>query len=126
MARSHIGACGKVCLNCAIFIATTSGDTAKKSALLSEITQIEGKKLKPGKIKCWGCSAPDRNCLNNTCHFRGCAHDRGLEFCYRCRKFACNKLQEFYETNPAHRENLRQICKIGMEAFIVEINKNKV
>jgi hypothetical protein len=125
MARSHVGVCGKVCLNCAIFIATTTGDNSKKDKLISEVTQIKGKKLKASQIKCWGCSSPDRSCLNDDCHFRQCAHDRGLEFCYRCSKFSCKKLHEFYDSNPAPRENLRQICKIGVEAFFVEINKRR-
>jgi hypothetical protein len=124
MARSHVGVCGKICLNCAIFIATTTGDISKKNKLISEVSQIKGKKVKPSAIKCWGCSAPDRNCFNDNCYFRQCAHDRGLEFCYRCPKFPCKKLQEFYETNPVPRENLRQICKIGVEAFFIQNNKH--
>lgn len=123
MARSHIGVCGKVCLNCAVFIATTTGDSAKKSKLASELSLKQNKKIKPSAINCWGCSAPDRSCINNECFFRRCAHDRGLEYCYRCSKFDCKKLKEFYQENPALKENLRQICKNGLESFIVSLNR---
>jgi hypothetical protein len=123
MARSLIGACGKLCVNCAIFIATTTGDESKKARLASEYNKEHDKKIKQSSISCWGCNSPDRSCLRTDCHFRNCAHDRGIEFCYRCPKFACDKLKDYYESNPASRENLHKVCKIGLEAFFADINK---
>jgi hypothetical protein len=123
MARSHIGVCGKVCLNCAIFIATTTGDNSKKSKLASELSMQQSKKIKPSAINCWGCGAPDRNCINGECYFRRCAHNRGLEYCYRCSKFECEKLKVFYQENPILKENLRQICKNGLESFLISLTR---
>ncbi|NLI17080.1 MAG: DUF3795 domain-containing protein [candidate division Zixibacteria bacterium] len=121
MAKSHVGACGKICLNCAIFIATTTGDNLKKSEIASGLSIQQNKKIKPSSINCWGCGAPDRSCMNRDCYFRGCAHDRGLEYCYRCPKFECNKLKELYQENPSFKENLRLICKNGLDSFLMSL-----
>ena len=121
MARSLIGACGIVCSSCPIFIATASSDMPQKELLALELSATRGKKLQPPDIACWGCRSSDRNCFSAKCFFRKCVKNKGLEFCYRCGEFPCHKLKGFYKENPSAQENLRKICKIGVEAFAAQL-----
>jgi hypothetical protein len=123
MARLLIGACGMLCFNCAVFIATASADMKKRTQLAKELSVELGKKVKPSAVACWGCRSADRSCLHPDCRYRVCARDKGIEYCYRCAKFPCPELQAFYQNKPDAQENLRKICKMGIEAFIAEMSK---
>jgi hypothetical protein len=121
MARSLIGACGMLCSTCAIFIATASLDRAKMAELAEELSKESRKKLGTSDINCWGCRCSDKHCFNANCRFRKCSKNKGLEFCYRCAQYPCDNIQAFYKKQPSAQENLKRICKIGVDAFNSEL-----
>jgi len=125
MSRSLVGACGLFCAECPIFIATASGDLSKKKLLAAKLSEELGKKIRPNSVTCWGCRATDRSCFGAACKYRSCARQKGIEYCYRCNKYACPDLNPFYVKYPQAQENLKRICKIGIEAFISEQSKSE-
>jgi len=121
MAKSPFGFCGLYCARCEIYIASTSSDLKQKAVLAEQLSEIQGKNIAPDDIHCWGCWANNRNCWGKRCHFRKCASDKGIDFCYQCQEFPCEKLVDFYEKHPEARDNLTHISKKGLEAFFAEL-----
>jgi hypothetical protein len=117
MARSPFGCCGTQCSACEIYIASTSVDDKRKSALAAKLSKVRGKRLSPDDVHCWGCWSNNRNCWGKRCYFRKCAADKGIDYCYKCRDFPCSELSRYYQTHSQSQENLIQISKMGFEAY---------
>jgi hypothetical protein len=116
-----VGCCGRYCVKCPIYIASTTSDNKKKEELAVKYSKQLDKKISPDDIHCWGCRAGNRNCWGKKCRFRKCAGDKGVDFCYQCKEFTCPDLLNFYVEYPEAQENLNRICKIGIDAFISEM-----
>jgi len=126
VAKSTIGYCGLFCASCEIYIASTTSNERHKAKLAKRLAKELDKKITADDIHCWGCHANNRNCWGKKCFFRKCADDKGIDFCYQCHEYPCEQLAEFYEKHPDARENLTQVCKIGVDSYVSElINRNE-
>lgn len=121
MAKSPIGCCGIHCARCNIYVASTSSDIEKKTNLAFELSKIGGKKISADDVHCWGCWSNNRNCWGKRCLFRKCAAKKGIDFCYQCHEFPCLDLNKFYDSHRFANENLVQISKLGLDAFVAVI-----
>jgi hypothetical protein len=111
--------CGLNCAACEIYQAS-HGDDELHDALLkffqenidSSITAISCEKCRSAIDKCW----------TGDCHFRSCATERRLNYCFECKDFACNKLVEFTEKAPPNHANmlmnLQKMKEIGIDKWI--------
>ena len=77
---------------------------------------------------CRGCKS-DQNpewCLN--CGLKACAREKGLEFCYACADYPCEKLEGFKTSAeyPYHREVYDYMKIIEKEGKAVWLEKMKV
>lgn len=71
---------------------------------------------------CQGCRSGD-NLL--TCEIQDCVKNKGVDFCYQCEDFPCDKLFEIQRDHPDNIENIMRIQMIGIEEWIQE-EENKV
>jgi len=124
LARSLVGYCGVYCLECQIYISSTTSDLRVKARLAQELSKSQDQTRKqvgnisPDSIHCWGCRSNSKHCWKKRCLFKKCAADKGFDFCYQCSEFPCDELAQFYAQRPNGRDNLALISKIGTEAFI--------
>lgn len=118
MHRALQGRCGIFCGDCKIYIAYSTEDSETQKEIAKSVGKIKGRAISPEQVKCLGCKGAMASIWRNGCAIRSCAEERGLEFCYQCRSYQCDQLQEFFETHPEAQENLRTISKIGPDAWL--------
>jgi hypothetical protein len=118
MHRALQGRCGLFCGHCEIYIAYSTNDIAAQRRIARETGDDKGRSISPDQVKCLGCKGSASSIWRSPCKIRVCADERGVEFCYQCRKFPCDELQTFFENHPDARENLRTISKIGPDAWL--------
>ncbi len=109
--------CGLYCGSCGIF--RTYFDRNRRKA--EEYSRAM--KCKPGDIKCSGCRVDGAFCWSTNCHFKECTGKRGIGFCYECKDFPCEKLDEFAESAPHHRDiiaNLERMKIVGWRKWLSE------
>ncbi|MFX0185196.1 MAG: DUF3795 domain-containing protein [Candidatus Hodarchaeota archaeon] len=111
--------CGLNCAVCEIYLAS-HGDNELHDGLVkffqenvdSNITSVSCEKCRVMTDKCW---TPD-------CHFRTCAIEQGLTYCFECKDFVCEKLAEFGKQAPPNHaniiENLKKMKELGVEEWI--------
>jgi len=109
--------CGLYCGNCAIFRAYFDRDHEK----LKEI----GKKFRcsPEAVRCSGCRTEPQFCWSEDCEFKKCTGERGIDFCYECEEFPCEKVEKFSESAPHHRpiwENFERMKTVGWREWLRE------
>ncbi len=118
MHRALQGRCGLFCGDCEIYIAYSTEDTNKQQKIAKATGKVKGRDILPDQVKCLGCKGSMASVWRTSCAIRACAEERGLEFCYQCQNFACDKLQKFFERHSEARDNLRKISKIGPDAWL--------
>ena len=77
----------------------------------SNIISVSCEKCRDMKDKCW----------TSDCHFRACAEDQGLNYCFECEDFVCDKLAEFGKQAPNHAktiENMKNMKVMGIDKWI--------
>ncbi len=110
--------CGLNCAVCDIYRAS-HGDHELHDGLVkffkenvdSSITSVSCEKCRGITDKCWTAD----------CHFRTCATEKGLTYCFECKDFACEELVEFGKQAPNHAktiENMKKMKEIGVEKWI--------
>ncbi|MCK5548010.1 MAG: DUF3795 domain-containing protein [Thermoplasmata archaeon] len=98
-----IGACGLICDGCDIMEATNNPETARK--IVDWFKQELKKDVKPEEIYCSGCKGDRSRHWSDDCWIlQCCVDDKGLEFCYECEDFPCEKLSEWAEQNERYTE----------------------
>ncbi len=120
------GRCGLYCGHCSIYMAYSTSNREALQKIASEINKTQDKMIKPEDVKCLGCKSPAVSCWNSTCEIRNCADERGIEFCYQCRVYPCDIIQNHLEKHPQARENMRTISKIGPYAWLTEMMTKSV
>jgi hypothetical protein len=121
MHRALQGRCGLFCGDCRIYIAYSTDDNDSRKKIAKEYSEIRRRSLGPEQVKCLGCKSPDSSCWNSKCAIRACAEEKGVEFCYQCRSYTCDLLQEFLGQHPEARENLKMISKVGPDAWLLHM-----
>jgi hypothetical protein len=115
MHRALQGRCGNFCGNCEIYIAYSTGNKKAQRRIAAEYF---GESITPDEVKCLGCRGNINNVWRGGCKIRFCAEDKGVEFCYQCNDYPCKELATYFADHPRARENLRQISKIGPDAWL--------
>lgn len=110
--------CGISCANCECH-------TAKDSPPL--LDYLVGVGIPAEKLPCMGCRSLKGNCpvLGETCATYVCAHKRGVEFCFECVDFPCEKLNPAADRANVLPHNLKvyNLCTIknrGLAKFSEE------
>jgi hypothetical protein len=118
MHRALQGRCGQFCGDCKIYIAYSTEDARAQNEIAKGIGKIKGRSVSPEQVKCLGCKGTMTSLWRNGCFIRGCAEERGVEFCYQCQNYPCEQLQDHFESCPESQTNLRVISKIGPDAWL--------
>ena len=108
--------CGLTCHGCPIYLTTREENGEKKEKMRAEIARIckeqYGVEYKPEDITdCDGCRTEGGRLFSGSkkCQIRKCASQKGVENCAHCNEYACEKLKEFFATEPDARERLDEI-----------------
>jgi hypothetical protein len=104
--EEHVSYCGIMCDGCPVYWATRETDSKKKRIMRAEIARICNEQYKQDVgaddiADCDGCKADGRlytGCLN--CEIRNCAREKELINCAHCNDYACEKLLNFFSTDP--------------------------
>lgn len=108
--------CGLLCQGCPIYLATIETDKIKKDKMIMDIIDMckkhYGIEYKYEDITdCDGCKSDSGRlffgCKN--CRIRECVIDKGFVNCAYCEEYACDQLQEIFETEVNARKRLDEI-----------------
>ena len=81
-----------------------------------------------GPSKCPGCAGVGFSQVHPPCGILSCAEKRGLEYCFLCEDFPCNKYDnaDLYDSFISHKNqfsDMEKAKKIGMEAYEALLNE---
>ncbi|MFX0211401.1 MAG: DUF3795 domain-containing protein [Candidatus Hodarchaeota archaeon] len=111
--------CGLNCAACEIYLAS-HGDNELHDRLLKFFKENVDSNL--NSVSCEKCRGMTDKCWTSDCHFRTCAAEQGLTYCFECKDFVCEKLAEFGKQAPPHYanilDNLRKMKEIGVDEWI--------
>jgi len=64
---------------------------------------------------------------STNCKLLPCAREKAHRYCFECKEFPCQKLEEFSSDGHAHHkqtvENMKRMKEIGIKAWIAEQEK---
>ena len=111
-----IAYCGLTCHTCPIYLATREKNDEKKHKMRIEIAQeikkIYGQDCKAEDVTdCDGCKTESGRLYSGCrqCEIRKCAREKSIENCAHCDKYACEKLEKFFTTDPEAKKRLDTI-----------------
>ena len=109
-----IAYCGLICHTCPILLATREKNDEKRAKMRAEIAQAikehYGVEHKPEDIvDCDGCKTKSGRLFCKDCEIRKCAREKNIENCAYCSKYACEKLEKVFVTDPEASKRLDEI-----------------
>ncbi len=114
--ESLVGTCGLDCGICELY------QTRDNPQLLERMVQSG---IPREKLPCPGCRSVHGLCpvVDGTCETYSCTMNAGVEFCFECADFPCNKLQPSAHRAEVLPHNMKvfNLCTIkrdGVAAFI--------
>jgi len=115
-----IAYCGLTCQTCPIYLATRQKEKEEQTRMRVEIVRLckehYGMDYDVKDITdCDGCVTEGgrRFSACKNCLIRKCARENELENCAHCTEYICEKLGEFFKTEPTTRTCLDEIrCRI--------------
>ena len=114
--KEMIAYCGLNCFKCPIYLATREKNVDKKKKMridvIRECKKQYGIELKLEEITdCDGCLLEGGRLFSGSrkCKIRNCARIKRVENCAHCDEYACEKLEEFFITDPEAKKQLDQI-----------------
>jgi len=117
-----VGACGLYCGECEIYLAHINRDGEMKRSLAERISRSFGKNVSPESVVCQGCKS--ELCWDEDCEIRMCAVAKGVDFCFECPDYPCDKLKNFYDNGyQKARVNMEGMRKIGVERWLKEMRQ---
>jgi predicted RNA-binding Zn-ribbon protein involved in translation (DUF1610 family) len=73
-------------------------------------------------LRCHGCKSEVNAVYCLDCDIKACAESKGIEFCFECVDYPCQRLVSFRNDQHAHHsivlQNLGEIRKLGTEAWL--------
>jgi hypothetical protein len=117
--RALLAPCGLYCGACGIRIADAENDAALKEKL----ARAYG--LEPRQIACEGCLSDKRFEFCAACAIRSCAQGKGLEGCFQCAEFPCERINAF-PFAEARERMLRAVPlwkELGTERWVAQEEK---
>ena len=109
-----IAVCGLDCSRCDILQATNDPEIAQQIA--DWFRRERDTEVKIKDIHCLGCKGDRTRHWSPDCWILECCVDRkGLEFCYECEDFPCDRLNEWAEGNEGYGEALERLKRMEQE-----------
>jgi hypothetical protein len=107
--QSHqIAACGLNCTACDILRATSNAELAHRIAGLFK--EHEAAEIRPDDVRCLGCKGDRAQHWSANCWILKCCVDKkGLQFCYECQGFPCDRLSEWGKEDSRYEEALSRL-----------------
>ncbi len=103
-----IGACGLICNECDIFQASSDPKIAQQ--IVDWFKKERGEKVSLEDIRCLGCKGDRTKHWSPDCWILECCVDKkGLEFCYECVGFPCERLEEWAKGSKRYEEALNRL-----------------
>lgn len=108
---SMVGYCGLDCSECPIHKATLEKDPAEKRRMRSAIARVCKEKYGLPLVgedvgNCDGCQSVHTFVTCSACGIRKCAQKRNIDSCAKCDQFACLRLRQIFQEDPAARSRL--------------------
>lgn len=110
--------CGLNCVVCDIYRAS-HGDKELYDGLVKYFKENIDSNIT--SVSCEKCRGIPDKCWTPNCHFRTCATEQGLTYCFECKDFVCEELVEFGKQAPNHAktiENMKKMKEIGVDDWI--------
>ncbi|MDH5684386.1 MAG: DUF3795 domain-containing protein [bacterium] len=106
-----IAVCGLDCKDCDIREATNNPKIAQEIA--DWFKKERNTELKIADIHCLGCRGDRARHWSADCWILQCCVDKkGLEFCYQCNDFPCDKLNEWSKQNQRYGKALERLKRM--------------
>ena len=107
-----IAVCGLNCSGCDIFRASDNPEIAQR--IVNWFKEEKHMDVKIEDIHCLGCREDRTKHWSPDCWIlRCCVDKKGLEFCYQCKDFPCEKLSEWAKENEKYKKALNQLKEMG-------------
>ena len=108
--RKALAACGLICddQHCDIFQASSDPKIAQEIA--DWFKRERGEDVKLEDIRCHGCKGDRGKHWSADCWIlRCCVDEKGLEFCYECEDFPCEKLEDWSKGDERYGKALERL-----------------
>lgn len=103
-----IAACGLDCGECGIFKATNDVERAQR--IVDWFKKERDEEVKIEDIYCLSCRGDRTRHWSPDCWILKCCVDqRGLDFCFECEDFPCEKLSEWAQESEDYGRALKQL-----------------
>jgi hypothetical protein len=103
-----VAACGLDCKECDILRATDSPELAHSIA--DWFKEREAPEIRPQDIHCLGCKGDRAQHWSANCWILECCVDKkGLQFCYQCQGFPCDRPKEWAKEDKRYEEALGRL-----------------
>lgn len=103
-----IAVCGLDCNGCGIFQATNDPQRAQK--IVDWFKKERNEEVRIEDVRCFGCRGDRTKHWSPDCWILQCCVDKkGLEFCYECADFPCDKLSQWAKTSKGYEEALNRL-----------------
>lgn len=112
--------CGLPCFHCPVYMANDNEVIRKQVAEVLNIPE--------DKAVCQGCR-PQKGTIpilnpHKTCKIYTCTQEKGIDFCFECNDFPCDRLQPYAnQAQYPHNTKMFQLCmikKLGVETWAAE------
>jgi len=106
-----IAACGIVCNECDVLLATVTNDSEWKKRLAIQFKEQFGMDADAEKIVCTGCMTKSEPKLGycGECKIRLCCISKGFGNCSECADFSCDKTEELFKMAPEAKKIIEDI-----------------
>jgi len=113
-----IAPCGLDCIHCPLYEKNITDETRKK--------MMASTGLKPEEVVCHGCRSGERSHIcPSECATASCAKEMGVDFCFECPDFPCEKLSPASDQAERLPHNLKvynscRMKRMGTEKWLKE------
>ncbi len=103
-----IAVCGLKCYECDILQA--SHDSKMAQEIADWFKKERGEDVPIEKIHCLGCRGNRTQHWSPDCWIlKCCVDEKGLDFCYECEEFPCERLKKWAEESKDYKEALNRL-----------------
>lgn len=102
-----IAVCGLICSECDEFLASSDLEKAQR---ISDWYKKRNIDVKPEDIICLACRGDRAKHWSPDCPIlKCCVDEKGLEYCYECDDFVCERLDEFARGDERYTEAVNRL-----------------
>ena len=109
-----IAVCGLECHKCDILQA--ADDRKMAQDIVDWFKREPSQDVKLEDLHCMGCKGDRAKHWSADCWIlQCCANDKGLEYCYECGEFPCQKLAQWSRSSERYKEALDRLRRMAEE-----------